>query len=54
MNTKYEENILILLYSTLKSTVSPSYITTAFVLASRHDGLGIKTLYFCIVYSTGW
>ena len=53
MNTRYEENILILLYNMLKSTVITSYTTTAFVLASRHDGLGIKILYYCIVCSPG-
>ena len=33
----------------LSSTI---YITTAFMLASRHPGLEIKILYYCTLYST--
>ena len=53
------KTFLILQYSTLKSTVqqmellsSTIYITTTFTLASRHPGLEIKILYYCILYST--
>ena len=48
---KIKENIFNLIIQYLEKYSSTSYITAAFMLASRHPGLEIKTLDYGTLYS---
>ena len=51
-NRHKKANIFRLTVQYLEKYSSPSYITTAFTLASGHPGLEIKILYCCTLYGT--
>ena len=51
-NKKLKKIFFNLIIQYLEKYSSTSYTTAAFVLASRHPGLEIKTMYYRTLYST--
>ena len=50
---KNKENIFHLTAQYPEKYSRTNYITAAFMLISRHPGLEIKILYYCLLYNTG-